>query len=133
MLSILTVVVRDKTGLRCLMLSSPWWWLTYAAGRFRSIFLKDIVLTRGEIEGLASGLWYKSAYFVPRGCRQIPPLHDDFLDLWQRASYSRHRQGVSASVWIHTSNLTKFPCCFHSTPSLGRLHHWTSLSSDVDG
>ena len=48
-------MVRDKTGSRCLVLPSPGW-LTYAAGRFLGIFLKDIVLTRDEIRGLSDGL-----------------------------------------------------------------------------
>lgn len=51
----LVTVIRDTLGVRCLVLPAPRP-LVYAAGRIIGLFVKDVVLTRDEIEGLSAGL-----------------------------------------------------------------------------
>ncbi|MXX53413.1 MAG: NAD(P)H-binding protein [Dehalococcoidia bacterium] len=51
----LVTLIRDTLGLRCLVLPAPRP-LVYAAGRIIGLFVKDVVLTRDEIEGLSAGL-----------------------------------------------------------------------------
>ena len=48
-------LIRKHTGARCWVIPSPSW-LTYAAGHFLGLFLKDVVLTKDEITGLSRGL-----------------------------------------------------------------------------
>ena len=51
----LVALIRDTLGVRCLILPAPRP-LVYAAGRVIGPFVRDVVLTRDEIGGLAAGL-----------------------------------------------------------------------------
>lgn len=59
-------MVRDKIGVKCLVLPSPKP-LTYLAGRFLGLFVNDIVLTSDEIKGLAEGLLVSNSGAEPPG------------------------------------------------------------------
>ena len=51
----LVTLIRDTLGVRCLVLPAPRS-LVYAAGRVIGVIVKDVLLTRDEIEGLSAGL-----------------------------------------------------------------------------
>ena len=51
----LVTLIRDTLGVRCLVLPAPRS-LVYAAGRVIGLIVKDVLLTRDEIEGLSAGL-----------------------------------------------------------------------------
>ena len=77
-------MVRDKVGAKCLVMPSPGW-LTYAAGRFLGIFLKDIVLTWDEVKGLSAGLLVsKSAAEPPARTRLTEWLDENGSELGRR-------------------------------------------------
>ena len=85
-------MVRDKTGYRCMVLPSPEW-LTYAAGRFLGFFLKDIVLTRDEIRGLAAGL-------LVSGSNAEPPARTR-LSEWLDEHGSKLGQSYASEIQRH--------------------------------
>ena len=51
----LVTLIRDTLGVRCLVLPAPRP-LVYAAGRVIGLFVRDVLLTRHEIDGLTAGL-----------------------------------------------------------------------------
>ena len=57
---LLLTTIRDKTGAKCLILPAPKW-LAHAAGKTLGLFMKDIVITKDEIEGLSQGLLISSS------------------------------------------------------------------------
>ena len=63
-------LIRDKLGLRCAVLPAPQR-LVYAAGRMFGVFLRDTVLTRDEIAGLAAGLCVSDADHPPTGTTRL--------------------------------------------------------------